>query len=72
MGVQPVEETIIIPLSVAKVIASWPNDCPKHWVAGDELTAQEADALMQVRIAYEQQIPQQSQQPMKGKDNGKD
>jgi len=45
---------------------------PKHWVAGNGLTTQEADALMQVRIAYEQQIPQQSQQPMKGKDNGKD
>ena len=48
--------TIAIPVSVAKTIAAWNDNLPKHWVAGDGLTAQEADALMQVRVAYESHV----------------
>lgn len=67
MGMQPVEE-VPIPLRSARQIACWPSDgVPKTWVAGDALTAQEADALMQIRVAYENHINQR-----KGKDNGKD
>lgn len=52
----PPEPTIAIPVSVAKVISAWNDNLPKHWVAGDGLTAQEADALMRVRIAYESHV----------------